>query len=702
MSTDNQKYQFKTIRELLCDSHSGEIFKIPAYQRQYTWTIEQEIQELIDDIKFQTQNGVTYYLGSLVTCVNKGKTQDVIDGQQRLTTLWLLLQCLKTQYDQKIDIADGVLRFDEVRDSANTFLKKIEHLKNNEFLSLQENHPAFSLLKAFNGIKELLSIDNLNSFVEGLLDRTQVLCLQLPEQTDVSLFFERMNDRGEQMEEVDLIKARLMEILFKAGYQTHNAEIIWSACQNMNSFVQSSFLSAHKSETQHLGEIIFGEKHIDFKLKDHDERIFPKKEPSDTQQRNEKSLSWNDYLKVGNTTEEQTAGIKDKFIAITDFPHLLVHVLGIFKQFRYEENKLIPLTTNRLYKQFEDIFDFKNVKDGSRAKDVMDFLRLLLRCRYLLDTFLIKSFVSNNNRENWILRHFRKDQTNGNEIELFNTTKYDLENKKDSVKIIRLILSLLHCSFTSREYKNWLDCVLRWLNNDYKLNSFLETLSEQKSSNFSEFLERYSDFLRKLAFLIFYLPANSSDTIREWASDPNSDLQNFICPLLDYANVTRFHLNYIDYLIYEKYSKDEGMNFFGVHDSSIKLSSFRYSTSRTSVDHFIPRNPRKEEKELWQLHDELVKEDYMDGLVNLSLMSPNQNSRHLNDEPSTKSSVITKKNNDELPYSLKTQILAYKIKELEKDGSDQLMRKIPIAWKELQKQFKKLISEDSERIQDFP
>lgn len=81
----------------------------------------------------------------------------------------------------------------------------------------------------------------------------------------------------------------------------------------------------------------------------------------------------------------------------------------------------------------------------------------------------------------------------------------------------------------------------------------------------------------------------------------------------------------------------------------------------------------------------------MDGLVNLSLMSPNQNSRHLNDEPAIKSLKITEKN------SLKTQILAQKIKTLDNDSKQSLMGKIPNAWKELQEQFEKLISEDFEK-----
>ena len=69
-------------------------YVIPRYQRAYAWE-DKEITQLIDDI-----NGIdsseNYYIGSLVVARVKDKmeTYEVVDGQQRLTTLYLLLQYL--------------------------------------------------------------------------------------------------------------------------------------------------------------------------------------------------------------------------------------------------------------------------------------------------------------------------------------------------------------------------------------------------------------------------------------------------------------------------------------------------------------------------------------------------------------------------------------------------------------------------------
>src|SRR5690554_2845558 len=78
-------------------------FRIPIYQRNYAWG-EQEINRLFLDIKDNKQN--QYYLGTLVLYKN-GDYYDVIDGQQRLTTLFLLLQWIKKRENtetQKLEI----------------------------------------------------------------------------------------------------------------------------------------------------------------------------------------------------------------------------------------------------------------------------------------------------------------------------------------------------------------------------------------------------------------------------------------------------------------------------------------------------------------------------------------------------------------------------------------------------------------------
>ena len=73
------------------DSH----YVIPRYQRAYAWE-DKEIIQLIDDINDIESKEIVYYIGSLVVAQVKEKenTDEVVDGQQRLTTLYLLLQYL--------------------------------------------------------------------------------------------------------------------------------------------------------------------------------------------------------------------------------------------------------------------------------------------------------------------------------------------------------------------------------------------------------------------------------------------------------------------------------------------------------------------------------------------------------------------------------------------------------------------------------
>lgn len=72
-------------------------FQIPLYQRSYDWGYE-EINQLLEDIKKVKveSNSPDYYLGSLIVKENDNdKSLEVIDGQQRLTTLWLILFVFK-------------------------------------------------------------------------------------------------------------------------------------------------------------------------------------------------------------------------------------------------------------------------------------------------------------------------------------------------------------------------------------------------------------------------------------------------------------------------------------------------------------------------------------------------------------------------------------------------------------------------------
>ena len=108
LSVDN-----KNIFDLLKDKKAD--FLIPDYQRPYAWQ-EKECQKLWDDIfefaipendatKFDTND--EYFLGPIVTFMNKNKKFEVIDGQQRLTTILLLLRAFYAKYGSMQDSFSG-------------------------------------------------------------------------------------------------------------------------------------------------------------------------------------------------------------------------------------------------------------------------------------------------------------------------------------------------------------------------------------------------------------------------------------------------------------------------------------------------------------------------------------------------------------------------------------------------------------------
>ena len=101
----------KTIKSLLSDNKAD--FLIPDYQRPYAWDALKECQTLWNDIfEFAIPEGdaskfdrhtAEYYLGPIVTFKNSRGQMEIIDGQQRLTTIMLLLRAFYSRFDKMMD-----------------------------------------------------------------------------------------------------------------------------------------------------------------------------------------------------------------------------------------------------------------------------------------------------------------------------------------------------------------------------------------------------------------------------------------------------------------------------------------------------------------------------------------------------------------------------------------------------------------------
>ena len=99
----------KNLDKVLCNDY---LFEIPVFQRPYAWTTE-EVNELLDDLLFSMDRDdqEPYFLGSIVLIKEDDPDSLVVDGQQRLTTLTMLLCSLREMADGDVkSLIDGRIR----------------------------------------------------------------------------------------------------------------------------------------------------------------------------------------------------------------------------------------------------------------------------------------------------------------------------------------------------------------------------------------------------------------------------------------------------------------------------------------------------------------------------------------------------------------------------------------------------------------
>lgn len=237
------------IKELhiIDDQTSGNIFTseerqyiIPLYQREYAWG-EKQIVRLIEDISDaekdnkDAENEKNYYIGTLIVSERNDGKLEVIDGQQRLTTLFLLLNCLE-------ETTNPYLTF-ECRDRSNYTLKNIQKAVE-EKNGLDEKQQEDNIVKGVEIIKRTLEKEEKSNprFIDALKEKLKkVILFQIivPKHTDLNRYFEIMNTRGEQLAQHDILKAHLMKDL--TPDERARFARIWDACSDMDGYVQMHF-----------------------------------------------------------------------------------------------------------------------------------------------------------------------------------------------------------------------------------------------------------------------------------------------------------------------------------------------------------------------------------------------------------------------------------------------------------------------------
>ncbi|MEF3401481.1 DUF262 domain-containing protein, partial [Listeria monocytogenes] len=170
-------------------------YSIPIYQRAYAWT-EKEINTLIDDVYdyYQRENNQNYYIGSLVIHSDTDDVTSVIDGQQRLTTLSLLICYLKneSQYSDLASNLDVSLNFESRKRSTDIF-RTLKNKDSFEKILDLDNELVDGYRVIRKKFLEKDSSTHSDKFDEGyfkyLLENVILIKNELPKDTDLNHYF---------------------------------------------------------------------------------------------------------------------------------------------------------------------------------------------------------------------------------------------------------------------------------------------------------------------------------------------------------------------------------------------------------------------------------------------------------------------------------------------------------------------------------
>ena len=583
-------------------SEVGVRYVIPRYQRAYAWE-EKEIEQLIDDICDDNDPKRDYYIGSLIVARRKaddGVEYEVIDGQQRLTTIYLLLQCLLDEgYFSRGEVSVGEALSFDCRSKSNCTLAYIrgDARKSEGKEELLDQ----SILLAVDIIKKKLArefgdrVEDQKKFVDRL-KHVVLYRIEVPEHTDLNRYFEIMNTRGEQLEQHDILKARLMNYLDDA-YEREAFARIWEACSDMTGYVQMHFSVEDReklfveqwsslSSEDALRELCKGKRRSEGKSEGLDitEIIDSKSKEEDED----------------GTQEERDA--EARFESIIDFPYFLLHVLRVFCRVK----RLSMDGAEELGSLLDDkllLKDFDKVITSCEKRGDMDvkrwfartFIQFLLRSRFLFDKFIIKrERVEGDQEGSWSLKELRAP----NKKPYYANTEfgYYRERGKEQKSLERnreclMIQSALRVSYTSPKVMHWITELLAWLFDD-----------ESELPELSDRAERIAAEAVAEGFFEKALEEMGAYDLQEYKSE-------------DYAfGVGTPHIvfNYLDYLLWKKAKK------------TYKDFVFEF---RNSVEHWYPQHPSDGSIEPW---------DERDVFGNLCIISRSVNSKFSNLSPASK------------------------------------------------------------------
>lgn len=580
---------------LLCAADIALI--IPSYQRPYVWPSEDVIGLLNQIIAACDAEAPHYYIGtvltSAVTQLSPGgarTTYEVIDGQQRMTTLMLLALAF-TAVAPTNPLAQFIILNNKprlvfaIRDEVQRLFGDWAGLESAE--GPRRSSPADeAYLKHLAAARKALA-DHLDALLslrgkeyvlkvaEFIFSKVRWVNNIMPKGMDLNRLFSTMNNSGVQLEQSDILKSRLLGIIEKHKLRY---DAIWQACENMEDFFERNLRRVFPT--------------ADWKRLKNDDLTeycsvtFPLRS---TATQVGQGVSIAQLAKQGVPANDET-GEKPERIRncrpIISFSLLLMHTYRIYQQQNGDDDVEVRLHDSRLNEYFEDFIA------NAGEKEAKAFIECLWQVRYQFDRWVVK-WLPEPDSETW---HLRLTNVQLRQSDLgYRLTRTPLESSDLSqLQSVR--------NFTGeRSAQYWLtpflgELVVGKAKTQVRVVALLERIDNELS--LAEVSQKEASFA---------LLSGDRPAMRDIAG---------VLKDLKVPQGTRFEHYWFQKLEYVLWRERSHFNFY----DSKKLGTYRV-TSKNSVEHV---HPRKEE--FGRSMD--VKD--LDSFGNLVLLSPSENSSYSN------------------------------------------------------------------------
>ena len=226
------------------------IFNIPKYQRAYAWE-EQQLKDFVEDIENQKPDR-SYFFGTILFQAQPRRERfeiiDIVDGQQRITTLIIFMKLLLAEQEKSGN--DVTMLKDTYIQIYDRYKLRVLDTDNDFFISyiLQDNRPDDSqvhtpsqrrLLEAKDFLSQAIKarLDKIEEFI-NTIESMKVLTYSVEDKAEATLIFETTNDRGKSLTSLEKTKSFLMH---KTYIVSDNPETELDTLQNRFSEIYRSY-----------------------------------------------------------------------------------------------------------------------------------------------------------------------------------------------------------------------------------------------------------------------------------------------------------------------------------------------------------------------------------------------------------------------------------------------------------------------------